>query len=282
MASFCVTCTVPQYCSDEVVGICYALGLEGCHEEESLNGVRLHLYFEQNASPGSVEHALFKYPLRSAISIETVVDEDWNSAWRSTIEPVRIAPGYWASPRWLDPPLEKGDRWLKIEPKMAFGTGHHETTRLAAQALMRSIDNGETVESILDIGTGSGILCLCAADKGVGRSVGVELDPDCRENLAENRRDNDKEHHTQFSIGTLDCIKDEDIFDLAAMNMIYTESRPCLFAVHRLLKPKGRLIWSGILVDDKHEAVIAGKQEHLSLREEAVENEWWCGVFEKD
>lgn len=257
------------------VGRWYALGMEGCEERARDDGsVDLCVYF---TSIDAARSAAGDFS-GSGTPIDAVVNEDWNAQWRASMQPARLAPGWWVSPLWLSPPLEQGDRWIRIEPKMAFGTGHHETTRLAAQALI-GLGAGLRGASFLDIGTGSGVLCFVAAMAGAAKWLGVEIDPDCRENLAENRSLNAAAGSGAFVIGTTAALKGAARFDVIVMNMIHTESAPLLGDCRVLLSENGALLWSGILLCEKQRAVDAAAEQGFVLKRESFENEWWGGVF---
>ena len=123
---------------------------------------------------------------------------------------------------------------------MAFGTGHHETTRLAARAVVgekRTFKN----KRVLDIGSGSGVLCFVADRCGARACVGVELDACCRENMAENLRGNNPNGSINFIIGSIDAFKGTRCFSLIVMNMILTESSPCSTISRRSLNRKAGL-----------------------------------------
>jgi ribosomal protein L11 methyltransferase len=243
----------------------------------------LTFYFEREDQAASAA-AAFGETLSIDIPAIGYVDDkqDWNAKWRESMEPAQVAAGVWVSPAWLEPPEEGRAAWIKIEPKMAFGTGHHETTRLAAKAL---IEGGGAVvnKSVIDIGTGSGVLCFVADYLGAKRAVGVEIDGDCRENLAENLRDNPPRTGgcVAFVIGTLDSIRinDDRRFDAVIMNMLLTESAPLLEQIIPIIQKDSVLIWSGILVDESEEAISAASSFGFGLSSTQTENEWWCGTF---
>jgi len=262
----------------------YGCGMGGCVEGVSSGGlVSLTFYFEREEQAATAASAFAETFSIDTPAIGYVDDkQDWNAKWRESMEPARVAEGVWVSPTWLEPPEEGRKAWIKIEPKMAFGTGHHETTRLAAKAL---IEGGGAVagKSVIDIGTGSGVLCFVADYLGAERAVGVEIDGDCRENLAENLRDNPP--HTggsvTFVIGTLDsiCINKDRYFDVVIMNMLLTESASLLGQIVPIIQKGSVLIWSGILVDESEEAVNAACSFGFRLSSTQTENEWWCGTF---
>ena len=132
---------------------------------------------------------------------------------------------------------------------------------------------------MLDIGTGSGILCFVVMLLGAQFCFGLEIDPDCRENIAENREMNATGGAVTFVIGSTDALKSTTQFDFIMMNMIYTESAPLLPLCQLLVERNSPLIWSGILNYEKDEAVTSATNAGFILIDELVENEWWCGIF---
>jgi ribosomal protein L11 methyltransferase len=276
-----LTITITEEQSEMAAAIGYGCGMGGCVEEPFGSGIRLTFYFAQK---NEAEFAAASFAEVLSIDnpvIEFVPDnQDWNAKWRESMEPAQIADGVWVAPTWLEPPKEGRRAWLKIEPKMAFGTGHHETTRLAARML---IDKSEAIigKSVLDIGTGSGILCFVADYAGAKSCLGVEIDEDCRENLEENLRDNPPRNggDIEFLIGTLDAVDTNRKFDVVVMNMLSTESIPLLAQICKMITKESILIWSGILADEKNEVITAAKQFGFNLSNSQTENEWWCGAF---
>lgn len=268
---------MPLEAYEVAMGGWYTQGMAGCEEQAAEGGmVDLQVYFPTEAGAHAAAEDFRR--CGSTVEVVPVVNEDWNAQWRASMQPAIIAPGWWVSPLWLEPPRNAGDHWIKIEPKMAFGTGHHETTRLASRAL---IDLGAVVKgaSFLDIGTGSGVLCFVAAMNGARVWLGVEIDPDCRENLAENRSLNNCTGCGAFVIGSTAALRASAFFDIIVMNMIHTESAPLLGDCRKLLAESGTLLWSGILRDEKQRAIDAAASEGFVLHGELSENEWWCGVF---
>jgi ribosomal protein L11 methyltransferase len=281
MATFCFECTVPLDKYEQILAAWYSMGMQGCEENDAGDQVRVKVYF------GSREETLYAikefteaYPGQTLVLTE-IEKQDWNAKWRESMQPARIAPGYWVSPLWLPPEMNSGDIWIKIEPKMAFGTGHHETTRLAAAALIthKGHVNGRV---IADIGTGSGVLCFVADTLDASRCIGIEIDKDCRENLAENYQLNNPSGTVSFMIGTTGALKSSFTADIIVMNMILTESSPLLNWASNALTPGGLLILSGILADEYDKAVSLALQQGCTLLDQTRENEWWCGTFVKN
>lgn len=107
------------------------------------------------------------------LRINWVEDQDWETAYRAFFKPVRVGKIV-VSPSWEECDIGDRDVLLRIDPGMAFGTGCHESTRLCLQALQDFIRGGETV---LDVGTGSGILAVAAAKLGAKQVVAIDVDP---------------------------------------------------------------------------------------------------------
>ena len=279
--SYCVSCVISPDERDLAMGYWYSLGMQGSAEEIEDGDVRIKVYFGDMHSADLAKTDLELRSPKSPVSLFEVENQDWNAKWRESMKPAKLAPHFWVSPTWLAPPGNDDDHWIKIEPKMAFGTGHHETTRLAAKAIISKkkwIQN----KNILDIGTGSGVLCFVADICGSRSCLGVEIDPDCLENLEENRQQNTHSGDIEFAIGTLDCLKNDTVFDMVVMNMLLTESTPLLPQVASMLRPGGCLVWSGILLEEKDTAIEnASIIASCVLTKENVEHEWWCGVFTK-
>ncbi len=253
-------------------------GMLGSEELQEKQNILLKCYFADNSAAEKVQHYITELIPQAEISLSFVEAQDWNATWRESMQPIKVTPSIWVSPQWLEPPVNQDEHWIKIEPKLAFGSGHHETTQLASQAIV-SISNVNENHTFLDIGAGSGILCFVADYAGFGTTVGVEIDGDCLENLAENRTLNRGMADPQFIIGTADAISKRATFDSIVMNMIRAHSEPLLSACKMLLKEQGNLIWSGILLVERNAVVHSAEKLDWTLIQEQSDGEWWCGTF---
>jgi ribosomal protein L11 methyltransferase len=279
ITTYSLSFIIPDSEYDLVYACLYEMGMLGCEETKPSLGTHLRVYFADETKAQSVSATLKKQFTIAFCNIEKVENQDWNAKWRESMKPARIARGWYVSPLWLPPPGSASTRhWIKIEPKMAFGTGHHETTRLASQAIIaekRTFKN----KHVLDIGSGSGVLCFVADICGAGKCIGVELDGCCRENMAENLRENRAKGQINFLMGSTDTLKTTGLFAIVVMNMILNESSPLLDTIALLLGPSGRFIWSGILADEHTDAITLAQHSGFTVLSEKLENEWWCGVF---
>jgi ribosomal protein L11 methyltransferase len=176
--------------------------------------------------------------------LEEAPETDWSTAWRARIRSTRVGR-LWVGPPWETAP--EGTIALTIEPKMAFGTGDHPTTALCLAAV-EAFCSAHPGASVLDVGTGTGVLALMARKLGAGRVVGVDSDPMsvtlARENAALNGLQD-----VELSGATLDAV--EGRFDLVVANILantLVELAPALVA-----HTHGRLVLAGVLVHQEDE-----------------------------
>lgn len=132
-----------------------------------------------------------------AIQVDRLPDEDWNALWAKQVKPIRIGTRVVVRPSWESVPLAPGDIEIVLDPKQAFGSGHHATTQLMIELLEEQVKPGDAV---LDIGSGSGLLAMVALRLGASRAVGVECDPvamECAQGYAvENGFGSELQFHT--------------------------------------------------------------------------------------
>ncbi|WP_162146706.1 50S ribosomal protein L11 methyltransferase [Chitinivibrio alkaliphilus] len=271
-STYYIEITVPIEAYEETLGILYAQGMSACQELSRPDAMELTCYFETRSAAQSVaDHGVAAY---EPSTVQEQREYDWNSKWRESIEPVWITDDIVVSPVWREPSIRPGQHWIQIEPKMAFGTGHHETTQLAAAAVLAEQGN-----RLLDVGTGSGILLFVAAIAGYTHAHGVEIDPACEDNLRENLGQNKSACHISYDIGTLSTISAHPPYDTVVVNIIKQHSCPIVEKLPSYLRPGGVLLWSGILCEERDEVVSFAQKVGFVLCHEGTKGEWWYGRF---
>lgn len=178
---------------------------------------------------------------------EPVPDRDWHERWKASIAPVTVG-AVTIVPPWLS----GGDARIaiEIEPGQAFGTGHHETTTGCLAALQELDLAGR---SVLDVGTGSGVLAIAAARLGARRVVGVDTDPLAVEAAGVNAARNGVE----IAVGHGSVEAAEGVFDVVVANLDTTTLSGLAGAlVARIARP-GTLVASGVSVERRAEAEAA-------------------------
>jgi ribosomal protein L11 methyltransferase len=212
---------------------------------------------------------------------EVIEQRDWNAEWESSIEPQKITEHLTITPSWkAEAAAAFGTEYtIVIDPKMSFGTGHHETTRLCLHAIERLPMKQQRV---LDIGTGSGVLAIYALQRGAKHAVAVDTDEWSIDNAKENRTLNAiAESELDIRRGTLEeTVKPGERFGVILANIHRNVLIDLASAIKRHLEPGGWLVLSGLLVYDGDEVRDAYEKVGLHFIQQDQENEWVALTFE--
>ena len=199
---------------------------------------------------------------------ERVPDEDWERSWRAGLAPRQIA-GLWIRPSWCAP---QGAPELVIDPEQAFGSGEHATTRLALRLLLEALQPGDTV---LDVGTGSGILALGALRAGAVWACGIDVDAAACANAAANGTRNGL--RLALVRGSLDALDPGQRFEIVVANMLSARLAPWL---ERLGRHAGRvLVLSGYLDAERDSLLEPLRRQGIGAEAELSEEQsgdLWC------
>lgn len=198
-------------------------------------------------------------------------EEDWAVLWKRYFGLQRISPTLAIVPTWKSYTPRLGEKVIRLDPGMAFGTGQHPTTRLCLAALERRVNQGDRV---LDVGAGSGILSICAALCGAREIIGIDLDPQTVKSAQTNADLNGVTHLTTFRAGTLGDRWSADLpapadFDVVVANISSRAIASLSEELATALRPGGRLLTSGFLQDsiaDVREALVAAALKPTSIR----------------
>jgi ribosomal protein L11 methyltransferase len=210
-------------------------------------------------------------PLR----VEEREEEDWANAWKAYYGVQRVGLRTVIKPSWLEYTPREGDLVLDLDPGMAFGTGLHPTTRLCLAALE---EYAQPNMNVLDLGTGSGILAIAAAKLG-GPSMRVTaLDTDivAVEATRQNVERNGLSSQIEVEQGSDATAMDNAPYDLIVANILAGVIIELSKPFHRLLKPGGTLIASGIINERGDKVIEALEKAGLPVREKRQEGDWLC------
>ena len=166
---------------------------------------------------------------------------------------------------------------IVIDPKMAFGTGHHETTNLMVEQILREEMNGATV---LDMGTGTGILAMLASMCGAKEAVGIEIDEFAFQNTLENVKLNNV-RNVKMLLGDASLLKPEWQFDYVIANINRNIIMADIDRYAMVLRPGGKMLLSGFYEHDI--PVVLETATPLGLTEvlHNVKNRWTMLLLEK-
>ena len=206
---------------------------------------RVRAFFEDSADRRTL---LRQYP--GAVA-RTEEERDWVQSAHDLLKPMRVGSRFFLVPEWRDDPAPDGRFRITVNPGMAFGTGVHETTQLCIEALEEYLKPGMTV---LDVGTGSGILAQAAELLGAGRVYACDTDPVAVEIAHAKLR--------QAFVGSVDAVA-QGSADIVVANISPEAIRALAPELLRALRPGGLLLASGFELAevDKVKALLPPARE---------------------
>ncbi|UCD63360.1 MAG: 50S ribosomal protein L11 methyltransferase [Candidatus Zixiibacteriota bacterium] len=195
---------------------------------------------------------------------------EWEEAYRSSVQPLVVAGDIAIRPPWKDRPA--GARYdLIIEPRMAFGTGSHESTRGCLVAIREKLRAGMR---FLDVGCGSGILSILADRMGASYIKAVDTDVLAVENCGENFLINSVNAPHDIVHGSIAACRGDDPYDFVCVNIIKSTILDMLAELESLTAPGGYLVLAGLLDNDEPEMVDQLDASGLKEFEVAADGEW--------
>jgi ribosomal protein L11 methyltransferase len=198
-------------------------------------------------------------------------EKNWNETWEKSIGIVEATSRIVIKPSWRKlRKRDKGKIVLHIDPKMAFGTGHHETTRLSMTLLEEYLHAGDTV---LDFGCGTGILAISAAKLGAHSALAIDNDPWAIENASENISRNRVGRRVTSRLGDGTKLPKHS-YDLIIANINLPTIAATLKHLVKRLKSRGSIILSGLLVSDLTNFLNLISHQGIVPLEMINENEW--------
>lgn len=217
-----------------------------------------------------IEKLTALFPNCSVREMDEIEEQNWNEGWEKTIQPQSIG-AFLVKPTWSDIDPGAGQILLEIDPKMAFGTGYHATTRLMLRQLSKIDCEGQKV---MDAGTGTGILGIAAIKKGAEHAVGFDTDPWSKNNAVENTYINEVQNAFEIRLGGIEQIRNDEVFDLSLANINRNVILEILGFLAEHTKTEGEILVTGLL--DTDEEAVRNKLKNLpvSVFEMTREDEW--------
>jgi ribosomal protein L11 methyltransferase len=209
----------------------------------------------------------------TAVSAIDVPDEDWAERSQASVRAVRVRHVIVAPPWDSAAAGSEASLVILIQPSMGFGTGHHASTRLCLDLLQ---DVALAGASMLDVGTGSGVLAIAAWKLGAGRAVGIDVDPDAVASARESAALNAAADAIDLRVADVraGAVGLGGPFDIVTANLTGAMIERHADALARLLRPAGTLIASGFQTDEEPAVVAALTAAGLVVVSRRDENDW--------
>jgi len=208
------------------------------------------------------------------ISLDEKENQDWSKKWKEKWTVTHVTDKIAVVPSWLKYQPKENEIIIILDPGCAFGTGTHQTTQLCMKAIEKYLKNGD---SVADIGTGSGILAICAKKFGAKYAYGCDNDETvidvCIENAGVNNVDD-----IVFELNTADKLTEK--FDFVCANILHNVLAEIMGDLKNIMNPKAKMVLSGIL-DEKKPVVLDAIQKHgLKIIETLTQDQWVAFVVE--
>ena len=241
----------------------------------------IHMYIAE--SDNAVEAVSYLRERFNACGIENEIncvlvdDADWNENWKKYFKAFEIGEKLAICPSWETYDNVDNRTVISLDPGAAFGTGSHATTSLCLEVLEQNVTADKTV---LDIGTGSGILAIAADLLGAKSAIGVDIDAQSVKTAIENAKINGVTEKTEFIVGDL-ADKISGQYDIVCANIVADVVIRLFDNVADFMKDDGILIVSGIIDMRAAEVEAAAAHHGFTIRESLTREEWHAYVLTK-
>ena len=199
-------------------------------------------------------------------------EEDYQNSWKKYLYPEKVSEKFVVKPTWRDYKPEEDELVIELDPGRAFGTGSHPTTSLCLKIMEENIKPGN---SVIDVGTGSGILMIAAEKLGATDIYGTDIDElaveATKENLELNKISSDI---AQVYLGDLISVVKDKQFDVVVANILADVILLLLKDIFKVVKKDGLIIFSGIIEDKLPEIVKQVEEKGLEILEIKRDKEW--------
>ncbi len=212
------------------------------------------------------------------VTISEVNEEEWSTAWKKYYHPVKISNRFTIVPTWeIYEPVESDELIIELDPGMAFGTGTHPTTVMSLQALEKYIKEDSTV---IDVGTGSGVLAIGSAMLGAKHIHALDLDEVAVQSAKLNVKLNKVQNQIDVVQGNLlDTVKEPA--DIVVANILAEIIMTFTMDAYTIVKPGGYFITSGIIETKKDDVKNSLENAGFQIEEVMMMEDWVTIVSRK-
>ena len=199
-------------------------------------------------------------------------EEDYQNSWKKYLYPEKVSDKFVVKPTWREYKPEENELVIELDPGRAFGTGSHPTTSLCLKIMEENIKPGN---SVIDVGTGSGILMIAAEKLGATDIYGTDIDELAVEATKENLELNSiSSDIAKVYLGDLISVVKDKQFDVVVANILADVILLLLRDIFKVVKKDGLIIFSGIIEDKLPEIIKQLEEKGLKILEIKKDKEW--------
>jgi len=264
--------TVPQ--NNEIIsGLLWQLNLDGINEME--NELIVFADESKNILADDIKNILDEAKKNNFIETYNLIEEEledrnWNEEYEKNVKVIEVSDKIVIKPSFKEYQPKSGQIIITIDPKMSFGTGEHQTTKMVLKFLEKYVRQGDIV---LDVGTGTGILAIASVFLGAEKAIGIDNDEWCFFNGNENIKMNNVENKVEIRLAEIHQISEKD-FDLITANINKNVLLDIAEEIKNKMKKTGILILSGLLISDEEDIVKKYSAIGFGLLEKMQMDEW--------
>lgn len=272
------TITAEPFIPDVISSLLWELEITGITEEINClkvftaadSGINASLITDQLQKLVN-EKMLFKFNVEEYL----LEEKNWNEEWEKNINVIEATDKIVIRPTFREYKAKEGQIVLVIDPKMSFGTGEHQTTKLVLVMEQKYIKKNM---NIIDIGSGTGILSIAAIKLGANSAVAVDNDEWCTDNAIENSRLNEVQERVTVIKGEIKDISGKK-FDMVMANIQKNILINIAGQIREKTADNGIVILSGLLLTDEDDILNTYKNYGFKLLEKSSLDEWICLVL---
>jgi ribosomal protein L11 methyltransferase len=245
-----VSCLLPATEEERLAQALERWPVLGCQVEDAGDEVNVTVFLDHRRG-ADVATVLDGLRALGAVNLDSgrFAEQDWLTGYREGVTARPIGSRFWVDPHPQAPtPAPDGRIHLLVEPRQAFGSGSHESTQLVLLMLEELEIAGRDV---LDVGTGSGILAIAAGQLGAGWVAGFDIDLEAMFVAHQTVAGQPRPSQVALLAGPLGALRAEPRFEVILANLLPAQVQPLLAGLRLLLAPGGRLLLSGLMVDQK-------------------------------
>lgn len=268
--------TAEPFLPEIISGVLWELNIDGINEE--VNCIKVFAQTDSNVSKAEIESQLHSLKTENIIKKYSVEEnllpvKNWNEEWEKSIQVIHVSDRIVIKPTFREYEQKENEIVIALDPKMSFGTGEHQTTKIVLTLLQKYVNKNI---SFLDVGSGTAVLSIAAVKLGASNAIAVDTDEWCFVNGKENSSLN----NIADRIDVRQCeLKDvtENNFDFIAANIQKNILIEIADEIRKRISANGKIILSGLLITDESE--INDKYSSLGFRlVDKLQMDEWIGL----